>query len=442
MRHRLVVPRAWFDELLAGAATASRNPGAMRELGIGHAIEGVGTALSTWRVVALRRDTADPDSTGATRQRAAMAAEPRSAVVVVDPAGEDVAAPRDAASWQAWLESAAPAWRLLSPARVARLLALRVGRSGRVAAALHREGLWQPIDTLSLPGAEMLEIELGPATKAAAHAPALGGDGRYSRLAGALGADVLARWQAATFCVAGAGRTGSLVAHTLVRSGASVLLLDPDVVEPHNLCGELLPQHEGLNKADAVARWLRPLLRPGAFIDARSLEIGSPACALLLQRCNVLVTCVDDDRARLDAAALATALLLPHLDIGVAARLEGDVGADLRLIPSGLGCLACVGGFARPQRLAPQADRRERPADFRNERAGSLRTWGSMAAHSGLRMLELMFAGRIRGAVFRRFAEGADGRLTVDDRVVQGGCELCSISPRAAGAEFGSRRAA
>lgn len=72
-----------------------------------------------------------------------------------------------------------------------------------------------------------------------------------------------------------------------------------------------------------------------------------------------------------------------------------------------------------------QADRREALADFRLQRAGSLRSWASMAAHTGLRMLELMFAGRLRGSVFRHMREDAAGRLMVDDRVVAGECAVC-----------------
>lgn len=59
------------------------------------------------------------------------------------------------------------------------------------------------------------------------------------------------------------------------------------------------------------------------------LNIGDRACGLVLSGCDALISCVDDDRARLWAAAWASALMLPHLDIGVAARLQGADGGAL-----------------------------------------------------------------------------------------------------------------
>ena len=54
------------------------------------------------------------------------------------------------------------------------------------------------------------------------------------------------------------------------------------------------------------------MAEPKPGIAARDLIAGL-GCGLLLAGCDALVTCVDDDRARLWAAAWAAALMLPHL---------------------------------------------------------------------------------------------------------------------------------
>ena len=92
-------------------------------------------------------------------------------------------------------------------------------------------------------------------------------------------------------------------------------------------------------------------------------------------------------------------------------------------------CLACLGGFANPDRLPTRAqeDQREDPVDFRLQRAGSLRTWAQMAAHLGLRQLELLYTGALRHSVFLRLREDESGRLRVDDlsAPARPGCGVC-----------------
>jgi hypothetical protein len=429
-RHEVVLGRIDFDETMAvllREPARDSQPG----IGIGHAVPDNGGATTRWRVGALRAEAFDAQSAWALRLRQAMAARPHAAILLLQLGAADLAPPASAADWQAWLLATAPAYRLLCAGRDPAVLGLWLDMRGHAAGAVRLERQWHPLAMLSLPGPGMVRLPLTAGSMSNRPADTVGdlADGRYSRLAGALGPEVLSGWQRSVFAVVGAGRTGSLVVHTLARSGASVVLMDPDRVEAHNLCGDLLPQHEGLHKADAVARFVRPLLRSGAFADPRSLDIGDRAAGLLLIGCDALISCVDDDRARLWAAAWCAALLLPHLDIGVAARLQGDVGADLRLIVPGRGCLACVGGFARPQRLPldAAADALEPAAGFLQQRAGSLRTWAQVASHAGLRLLELMHAGRLPGTVFRRMQEDAIGTLRLIDSATAGAadCPLC-----------------
>ncbi|OGA98189.1 MAG: hypothetical protein A3E25_20925 [Burkholderiales bacterium RIFCSPHIGHO2_12_FULL_69_20] len=429
-RHDLVVGRLAFDGAVASLQARS-DASVAGPLGLGHAIPDEDGRVTTWRVPALRVEPLDAASPGGRQQRTAMSGQPRAAVFLVQ-FGQG-RPPASAAGWQHWLVATAPAYRLLCPDRDPAVVALWIDAAGHAAAAVRLERQWHPMALLSLPGGGMLTLDLGrePAGTLPSPHPDSLDTGRYSRLAGALGARTLARWQRSTFAVAGTGNTGSVLAHTLARGGASVVLLDPDRLQDHNLGGDVLPVHAGLSKSDAVARMVQPVLRPGAFADARLLDIGDRACGLVLAGCDALISCVDDDRARLWAAAWASAMMLPHLDIGVAARLQGDVGADVRLVipePGGR-CLACLGGFANLARLPTRAldDQREDPVDFRRQRAGSLRTWAQMAAHLGLRQLELLYTGALRHSIFLRLREDESGRLRVDDlsTPARPGCGVC-----------------
>jgi tRNA A37 threonylcarbamoyladenosine dehydratase len=59
-----------------------------------------------------------------------------------------------------------------------------------------------------------------------------------SRTSGALGADAFGRLRALRAAVVGCGRLGSLVAEALAASSVVALaLIDPDVLEEHNLAG-------------------------------------------------------------------------------------------------------------------------------------------------------------------------------------------------------------
>ena len=186
--------------------------------------------------------------------------------------------PGSAADWRAWLVSAAAAYRLLCPGRDPAAVDLWIDDAGHATAAVRNERQWQSMSSLALPGGRMLRLALGaaPGRDLPLPAPQDLATGRYRRLASALGAATLARWRQSVFAVAGTGNAGLLVAHTLVRSGASVVLLDPDRLQDHNLGGNVLPQHEDLYKTNAVVRILRPVLRLGTFADARLLVTEGP----------------------------------------------------------------------------------------------------------------------------------------------------------------------
>lgn len=479
--HTLVLPRAVLDAALA-QAWATPAPQTSTTAAPIHLAHGPLVLQTTWghsvalvgalRTGGFRRDNAPAVAHG---------------VALLALVADDQPPPTTPTAWEAWLGQAAPRFRLAAHAPNPALVLLWVRRDGRAVAASRlpanagaasttapgtsAEPLWHAITQLHLPGAGMLRVALPPftpATQATAatppwwpspealrtalihsaapqapdsHAPPANSlisnttiedpQGRYSRLAGALGPAVLARLQDSRIAIVGTGRIGSAVAHSLARMGANLLLLEPDVMAPHNLDGDLPPLHEGHPKAAATARFLRGLMRPGAVLDARMLPIASPAAGALLADADVVLCCVDNDAARLWANAWALATLKPFADVATGLHPHG-AEADIRCLPPGAGCLACVGGFAQRGQLLQQLQTRQpppTPVDFRQQRPGSLRSWGMVSAHLGLRLLEHLYSGRLGHALHRRLAETESGGLQVQDSspatAANAGCPLC-----------------
>lgn len=366
---------------------------------------------------------------------------PWDGALVLALASIDETPPTSPSAWTHWVRRYASSYRLATPALLPALAVLWLRPDGLLAAAWHGLGesggghRWNGFDTLSLPGAGMLQVNMRHAQQPSLPGPAAGDegpDGRYGRLAGAMGTAVLKRLQASTVAHVGLGLTGSAVAHSLARIGSNHLLLDPDLVQPHNLVGDLPPRFKGRSKAEAASRFVRGVLRPGADVDARVLSVSSPVAGALLADVDVIICCVDNDAARLWANAWALAWCKPLLDIG--SRI-GKLGAeaDLRLLPPGTGCLACLGGFAQQASLVGQLQSVQPPPvplDFRRERRGSSRSWSLLAAHAGLRLLEGLYDGRLGRALFRRLSETGDGSLNVSDTTLTPApptqCPLCS----------------
>ncbi|MGE0821742.1 MAG: hypothetical protein AB7P18_06465 [Candidatus Binatia bacterium] len=93
------------------------------------------------------------------------------------------------------------------------------------------------------------------------------------------------------------------------------------------------------------------------------------------------------------------------------------MGADVRLILPGNGCLLCVGNLTRYQQaveelcrggaLPPQSE------EWWQQRAGSLRTLNQIAAHTGVQMLQDLVAERIADSRWARLEFDDAGRMTV-----------------------------
>lgn len=328
-----------------------------------------------------------------------------------------------------WVAQCAPAWRLHSPVDRPSLTLLRFTDDGRLAGH-HLDRIspaaWATLDRVDLPGAEMMRVPVNPtaALAQAGDAPPKDSNGRFSRAEFAFGSASFARWQESRFAIIGVGRIGSTVAHTLVRQGASVVLVDADRVELHNCDGDVLPVHEGLRKVDAVSRFIRGCARAGARVEGIAMAVADASFARYMGDVDAIISTTDNFAARSVVSDIAVRHLIPHLDVGTRIVPDG-AEAELRLIVPGDGCLHCLGGLgddATLKRNVASEARRSRmlnlgfspkevedPSDFRSERLGSSRAWGTSAGHLGLRMLEAMYRGRLRTSLFQRVEEH-DGR--------------------------------
>lgn len=418
---RLVLPRAYLDHALRdlprhtpdAAPLLAHGPLVMQEHPWGTELLGGWLQRIAWRQAWTSTPAHAPGADGLL-------------MLHVLQAGETMPQNTGAEVWSqatAWLNAHASGYHLATPVLSPALAVLWLSRQGHVFAVWRRndESPWQRLDGLDLPGSGMHQLNLG---LNAAQTDVEEGDpvhGRYSRLQAALGKPVFQRLIAQPLVQIGLGRTGSPMAHSWVRMGGSLLAVDPDRVELHNLDGDVLPSHEGLNKSDACARFLRPLLKPGAAIDGRGLSIDSPVMGVLMSRSAVMSIAVDDDLPRLWANCWALASHKVQLVVANQVR-NGQAEADIKLLPPGTGCQWCVGGFVSSttdllERL--RSTEASRGVDFREQRQGSLRSWSVATGQLALRLLERLYAGNQNGGLFRQIRESNDGEWQVQDRIAQ-----------------------
>ncbi|HMS82566.1 MAG TPA: ThiF family adenylyltransferase [Nitrospira sp.] len=282
---------------------------------------------------------------------------------------------------------------------------------------LHNESM--PLRTMHVVGAGMARFEAG---KVQGSSTTLGPyeARRWSRLVGAMGgATIWRRLTDLSIAVVGVGRTGSIVAASLTRSGCHALtLIDPDRLEPHN-CDAMdlvTPMDCGRFKVEVVAERLmevnesaRPLAVPESVFSRRAYEA--------LKQADVIVCAVDAPAPRLATGALAASYLKPWLDLGTGVFREGQqaighsgshgvariqMGADIRLVLPADGCVLCWGGLdAAPQGLR-EWEQEAGQVDWQRQRAGSFRSLNMFAVATGLRWLEELIMGRLTESQWQR----------------------------------------
>ena len=261
---------------------------------------------------------------------------------------------------------------------------------------------------------------------------------RWSRTVGALGAPTHQRLRTATVTVVGCGRNGLLAAQYVASLGVRHLrLLDPDELRMENL--DAMPCIPtaliGRPKTEAVAKLLRAF-RPDLRLSLSAADAMSPdGCEFLAQRSDLLISCVDNDAARLAVARTATRTITVHLDVATSVQRDPEtlIRGDARLLLPGHGCVVCVGGMADLQAAmyeldAPPGSLPLRPPQaWHEERAGSLLTINVMTVSAGVQMWLDLIAGTLRNSFWQRLRWHPGGAMQVDGAAVDRAtdCEFC-----------------
>lgn len=339
-----------------------------------------------------------------------------------------------AARLQLWVQLANEPSGILQtvPAEIDGALYLGQGTELGTARGLIRmeSGLVELVNELHLVGPGMEKIRLVSTTGAnrkaadeAVRAPTQGVD--FSRVEGALGTAGFRRLSNLRFAFVGAGRLGSTLATMLARDGVShFTLIDPDIVEAHNLAGGLggIVADIGARKVEALANSLQAA-NPAIEVDLVPASVTHWRALELIAKADVIVSTPDHDSARLAAAWLSALYLKPLLDTGAGLFRDNtrrEIGADVRLVWPGR-CLLCAGGLraepeARRVLASAEAERflRETPPDWRHQRAGSLASLNALTASLGARLIEDFVEGIIvENGFWTRLEFDNDGRLQV-----------------------------
>lgn len=310
---------------------------------------------------------------------------------------------------------------------------LRLGRgdmTGKIAAWTSRCGEIVPVDELYLVGPGLRCEPLLMSKPEASEADRL----RWSRTRGVMG-DAWDRMRQLHVGIIGAGRTGSVIARLLLRSGVSALtLIDPDTLHRQNL-GEaddcVDDRWIGELKVTALADGLRRVC-PRARINVVGALISSVRSVRALKQCDVLFISSDHDAARLTGTTIAACYSRPLIDVATGITLDEkqvpyrqetndalsiQMGLSVRLVLPGR-CLACLGGLA----LSAAADVLHAPEgelafhagrNWEVERAGSLASLNEVAAALGIRMLEDLMMARLASSTWLQGNYDADGKLHI-----------------------------
>lgn len=188
----------------------------------------------------------------------------------------------------------------------------------------------------------------------------------FRRTVAMWGAENHARLARLRIGIVGLGSVGSLVAETLARMGCEdFVLIDFDVVEPHNLDRLVTATESDVGRAKVdVARDRIRSVRTAEAVNVRVVpnsvaEENGYQAAL---DCDVIFSCVDRPRARHILNHFAYAHLIPVIDGGIAARFRSGEfrGADWQVQTVGpeRACLECLGTYD--------------PSDVSTEAAGKL----------------------------------------------------------------------
>jgi len=257
--------------------------------------------------------------------------------------------------------------------------------AGHLAGVIRHEGRVCPLAAVRVIAPGLPRLVLGRS----ARPPLPTQDERFSRTIGALGQRTFERLRSLHFAVVGCGRTGSLVADHLASYGvANIALIDPDLLEIHNL-GEMtgnLNRAVGQPKPSALAVRIENL-GLGTDVTAVAAPVQVLEALFALKVADIVISCPDNLAARQATARVAALYLKPVLDIGTGIVREPngrEMGLDVCWLLPGH-CVACVGG---------RGEAAARP------RLGSLRSLNTWAAGLGFTLIEQFLSGTLRDSIW------------------------------------------
>ena len=256
-----------------------------------------------------------------------------------------------------------------------------------------------PVSEISLPGPGMFRLRKHPDPETPGVPEA-----RWVRTRGALGEAAWRRLTSLRVGIVGCGRLGSTIATALARNGLRrLLLVDPDVVEPHNLGeSDALDRTDlGTPKVYALARHLRSAC-PWTHVHALPTPVQTWAALHTVKGCDLLVCAADSATARTACGLLAARyhLVLVETGTGVLAGDNGRhvLGAEVRLVLPGRSCRNCMEQAGQPEKTTP--------LPWWADRMGSLRSLNLLAAGMTLLLVEELVRGHRRDSGEVRFVWG------------------------------------
>ena len=312
-------------------------------------------------------------------------------------------------------------------------------RNGWCGAVLER-GELRPLDEIRVVGPGMLRLQRESRADAFTEHAERESEQRWSRTAGALGADAVRKLRETRVLLMGAGRNGSQVAFQLAALGVERLyVFDPDTLGMENL--DAMPgltaadARRKRSKATALIRRLRAF-RPDMQLHAVTSSVADSACLRAARNVDVIFSCVDHDLPRLAAASLANRYCRIHIDVATSIReTDGErvLAGDVRTMLPGQGCVCCVGGLpdeaaARRELFAPPGMLKlESEPRWNDLRLGSLVTLNSMACGIGVQTYVDLMTGRLESSLWQRIRWHEGQGLQSDAALVErhGRCSVC-----------------
>jgi molybdopterin/thiamine biosynthesis adenylyltransferase len=260
-----------------------------------------------------------------------------------------------------------------------------------------------PVSEISLPGPGMFRLRKHPDPDT----PAVP-ETRWTRTRAALGEAAWRRLTSLRVGIVGCGRLGSTLAAALARNGVRhLLLVDPDIVEPHNL-GEtdgLDPLDINTPKVQVLARYLSAAC-PWTHLRAVPASVHTYAALHHLKGCDLLICAADSPAAREACGLLAARYHLVLVETGTGV-FTGDgggrvLGAEVRLVLPGQSCRNCMEQDRQPQDTTP--------LPWWADRMGSLRSLNLLAAGMTLLLIEGLARGDCRASGEARWVWGEPSR--------------------------------